>query len=283
MENKIESSEVKTKNKTLSLILGWILGVIFGLTGIVNIFSDPLSGLFFILAALVALPPVTKYVGEKYNYSPKRSIKISAFILCLVMASVVSKDKVSDPVVIEKATTEKSAPVVVEQQNEVPPPAPLSIEDKVRRDITSALGDQTNMKKPRVISIEVDKYDSSMLSAYGYKPEDEEVSVFIKINSSENLTNNLQKGTMNDEASKVFKNVFLSDHSIADIILWSYLPTQDQYGNEKDDVAIVYSMSRNLFKKINWSNFYSGDLPNLLKTESRIDERSNYFEKVKFK
>jgi hypothetical protein len=121
-----------------------------------------------------------------------------------------------------------------------------------------------------------------MLAMYKY-PSDAPISgILVKINASENLTTNLQKGTMSDEAVKVFQAVFPLDHNIGDIIIWSQLPVKDQYGNLKDDTAIVYSMSRSLFDKINWTNYNHRDLPILLKSEGKIDDRNNYYESIKF-
>jgi hypothetical protein len=121
-----------------------------------------------------------------------------------------------------------------------------------------------------------------MISAYKYKSGETVVYPLIKINADENLTTNLQKSTMHDEAVKIAKAVFSVDQTIGDIIIWSQLPVKDQYGNVKDDTAIIYSMSRSLFNKVNWGNFSYRDLPTLLKTEHNIDDRNNYSESIKF-
>lgn len=276
MENKLESSEVKTKNITIYSILGWILGVIILLTGLINLFSDPLAGIFFLLAGLVALPPVTKIVREKFGFNIKRSVKIIVFIILLTLAGASIKEETTSEVVKENPT-----PVVAEQ-TQTPASTPQTLEEKVTGAITSILGSETNMKKQRVIGVEVDKYNASMLSEYGYKAGEEKVGLLVKINASENLTANLQKNTMHKEATQVFQNTFSTDPAIADIIVWSYIPVKDQYGNTKDDVGIIYSMSRELWKKINWANFQYTDLPGLLLSERKLDDRNSYFEKIKF-
>src|SRR3989344_5722610 len=86
MENNKESSEVKTKNITLDSIIGWIFGVIVGITGIVNIFSDPLAGLLFILAAVITLPPTNKYLKEKMHISLSKGVKIVLVLVFLGIA-----------------------------------------------------------------------------------------------------------------------------------------------------------------------------------------------------
>lgn len=178
--------------------------------------------------------------------------------------------------------TEQPAQKTAEQTVQQPTPQPKTLEEKITDAINSSLGSKTNTDKQRVVGVEITKYDASMISAYKYKSGETVVYPLIKINADENLTTNLQKSTMHDEAVKIAKAVFPVDQTIGDIIIWSQLPVKDQYGNVKDDTAIIYSMSRSLFDKVNWSNFSYRDLPTLLKTEHNIDDRNNYSESIKF-
>ncbi|MCL5410239.1 MAG: hypothetical protein M1324_00060 [Patescibacteria group bacterium] len=178
--------------------------------------------------------------------------------------------------------TKQPASKTAEQTVQQPAPQPKTLEEKITDAINSSLGSKTNTDKQRVVSVEITKYDASMISAYKYKSGETVVYPLIKINADENLTTNLQKNTMHDEAVKIAKAVFSVDQTIGDIIIWSQLPVKDQYGNVKDDTAIIYSMSRSLFDKVNWSNFSYRDLPTLLKTEHNIDDRNNYSESIKF-
>lgn len=86
MENTNQSSEVKTKNITLGSIIGWILGVVVGITGVINIFSDPLPGILFILAAVIALPPASKMLKEKMHISLSKGVKIVLVLILLGVA-----------------------------------------------------------------------------------------------------------------------------------------------------------------------------------------------------
>jgi len=178
--------------------------------------------------------------------------------------------------------TEQPTQKTVEQTEQQPAPQPKTLEEKITDVINASLGSKTNTDKQRVVGVEITKYDASMISAYKYKSGETVVYPLIKINADENLTTNLQKSTMHDEAVKIAKAVFSVDQTIGDIIIWSQLPVKDQYGNIKDDTAIIYSMSRSLFDKVNWSNFSYRDLPTLLKTEHNIDDRNNYSESIKF-
>ena len=84
MENKIES-EVKTKNITFGLVVSWIFGIVIGLTGIINVFSDPVPGLLFIIAAVIALPPANKFLKEKMRISLSGGLK---FIVVLILLGI---------------------------------------------------------------------------------------------------------------------------------------------------------------------------------------------------
>ena len=67
--------EQETKQITLGLIIGWILGVLAAITGVTMIFSEPVPGILFILLALVVMPPVSKIVKEKFNFSLSGGMK----------------------------------------------------------------------------------------------------------------------------------------------------------------------------------------------------------------
>lgn len=187
-----------------------------------------------------------------------------AALLCFILFGVTSTPQ---------TTTQKESVNTQEQK---------SLQENISDSINNALGSQTNMGKQRVVGVEISKYTTKLLEMYKYKNTDVVNGILVKINSDENLTTNLQKGTMHNEAAKIMQAIFPIDSNIGDIIIWSQLPVKDQYGNAKDDTAIIYSVSRALFSKINWNNFDYHDLPNLLKSENGTDDRNNYFENIKF-
>jgi|AntRauTorckE6833_2_1112554.scaffolds.fasta_scaffold56164_1 hypothetical protein len=77
--------EQETKQITLGLIIGWILGVLAAITGVTMIFSEPVPGILFILLALVVMPPVSKIVKEKFNFSLSGGMKVVLAIILLGM------------------------------------------------------------------------------------------------------------------------------------------------------------------------------------------------------
>lgn len=79
----------ETKKITLGLILSWIFGVLFGLSGLTFLFSGGIvAGISLILASLVLLPPVNKFVKEKFNFELSRGLKITLVIILFVIYAV---------------------------------------------------------------------------------------------------------------------------------------------------------------------------------------------------
>lgn len=159
------------------------------------------------------------------------------------------------------------------------PASEQTLEQKIQTAVTASLGVETNMKKPRIISVEVEDYKPTDT---GYKSTENTKGVFIKINSSENINTKLQKMTLNKEAMQVAQAIFPLDENIGDIIIWTNLPLKDQYGNISDGLAIAYSIAQPLYDKINWANFDYNQLPTLLVSEGKTDSRNHYHEDIKF-
>ncbi|MFA6270222.1 MAG: hypothetical protein WC657_03380 [Candidatus Paceibacterota bacterium] len=134
MENELKSSEVKTKNITLGSIIGWIFGVVIGITGIINIFSNPLSGLLFILATVITLPPANKYLKEKMHISLSKGVKIVLVLILLgVAGSQVGEKAKTEAVQTVSQTTEK-----VEEVAELPKITAKQIVDDYKANEVSA-------------------------------------------------------------------------------------------------------------------------------------------------
>ena len=80
-------SEQTTSSKkiTVGLILSWIFGVLFALTGIVSVFSEPIPGLVMLVMAAVLLPPVTKLVDQKWKFHLSKGMKIAVIIVGFII------------------------------------------------------------------------------------------------------------------------------------------------------------------------------------------------------
>lgn len=95
----METEETKI---TLSLIIGWILGVLVGIAGVGLLFTEPIPGILFILLALVLLPPANRMLKEKFNLSLSGGVKVVLTIVLFVIAGATMDTEsttTNDPVV----------------------------------------------------------------------------------------------------------------------------------------------------------------------------------------
>ena len=58
-----EQQNSNSKKITLRLLLGWILGVPFALSGIALVFTKPIPGLAMLCMAAVILPPMPAWLA----------------------------------------------------------------------------------------------------------------------------------------------------------------------------------------------------------------------------
>ena len=71
---------------TLGLILAWIFGVLFGISGLSLLFTGVIvGGGALILASLIILPPACKFTKEKLNFELSRGLKITAVIILFIV------------------------------------------------------------------------------------------------------------------------------------------------------------------------------------------------------
>ncbi|HNV62468.1 MAG TPA: Ltp family lipoprotein [Candidatus Cloacimonas acidaminovorans] len=87
----------QSKKVTISLVLSWIFGILFALTGIFSIFSDPIPGLVMLVMATVILPPVTKIVDKKWKFSFSRGMKIGVIVIGLIIFGATVNSSSTDP------------------------------------------------------------------------------------------------------------------------------------------------------------------------------------------
>jgi len=113
------AQESKEPHKiTLGFILSWIFGVLFGISGLIFLFSGAIiSGGSLILASIILLPPINKLVKEQWKFELSGGVKIIAVIILFVIYGVnlPSADIFSDSRVVvqptERVQTDTGTPV----------------------------------------------------------------------------------------------------------------------------------------------------------------------------
>lgn len=86
MNNENKSVEVKTKNITLSGIIGWIIRVIVGIIGIGELVTDPIPGIFLLLGLAITLPSVNRWLKEKRNINLSRALRWTMFLILFIIS-----------------------------------------------------------------------------------------------------------------------------------------------------------------------------------------------------
>ncbi len=81
------SEAQQSKKISVGLVLGWIFGILFALTGISSIFSEPVSGIVMLIMAAVLLPPINKIVDKKWKFHLSGGIKIVLIVIGIIIFS----------------------------------------------------------------------------------------------------------------------------------------------------------------------------------------------------
>ena len=162
-------SEQTTPSKKISvgLILSWIFGVLFALTGIISVFSEPIPGLVMLIMAVVLLPPITKLVDQKWKFHLSSGVKIVVIVIGLIIfgatvdtsdvsntqqaesqkeeqqvtqnEEVVDETIITEPVNEEQPKTETNEQAVNEEKTEtIPTPEKAEIPEEVESEPESA-------------------------------------------------------------------------------------------------------------------------------------------------
>jgi hypothetical protein len=104
-------------SNNLYKILGWIIGLLVLLIGIVTLFSDPIAGVIFILIASLILPGVVSFIKQKWNVSLSHRTRVIAGVILLIIFGIYVSAR-SKPTISPTSTIIATHPVTT--------PAPTS-------------------------------------------------------------------------------------------------------------------------------------------------------------
>jgi len=96
--NNEEQNQSKAHTKiTIGLVLSWGLGVLAAISGVTLLFSQLLTGILMLLLAAVLLPPVNKFVADKFHFSISGGLKFVVVIILLgIIGATMSTDSNSN-------------------------------------------------------------------------------------------------------------------------------------------------------------------------------------------
>jgi hypothetical protein len=76
---------MKNKQK-LQFVAGWTCGGFIIFAGMIYLIPSPISGVFFLIAGLILLPPLSMKIKSKFDY--KTWQKCLAVAICLTLAVI---------------------------------------------------------------------------------------------------------------------------------------------------------------------------------------------------
>lgn len=229
------------KKSSLGPILGWIFGVLFAISGITFLFSQPLTGILLLILAAVLLPPAYKAIIEKFNISVPKHAKTIVVIALLVFVGLSSPSAENDesPQVVNNAVSTEQNQNAQAQQNE--PPKPVSEDDQIRNIVSNLLKGSNNMDNQYVRKIDVVE---QVNGGWG---------VFVEYNADDNLTTNLRKTGIEKTMSEIYIALYTSNKDVRSASVAAYFPLVDRYGNESEDVIYKSILDKAEAEKVNWN------------------------------
>lgn len=81
-------SKPHPQNNKIGMLLGWLFGILFALTGVSFIFSDLIPGIVMLIMAAVLLPVVNKLLYRQWNLRLSVGIKTLVIIIGLIIFSI---------------------------------------------------------------------------------------------------------------------------------------------------------------------------------------------------
>jgi hypothetical protein len=230
-----EKKEVKTIG--LKRVLVWIFSIIFIIVGFISFVSSFISGIFYLLAGIVLLPPANNFVKKKYNFQLSIWLKILIVIFLLILAGVTSGiEKVAQNLDSENlATTDNSNALTTEQL--------------IKQDVQKILG-SSNRDVEVVREITLTDFEG-------------EKWLYVSYNANDNLASSWISRGFSMDAIDIFEKIFTDYQEVGLIVIYAYFPLSDKYGNVEDVLVSTITMERATANKINWDNLLTENLPSV--------------------
>lgn len=261
MENLNPSVGSKTKNKTLEVILGWLVGAVFVLSGVALIFTEFVPGIFFFLAGLLLIKPAREFLFSKLHVNLNRKVKIGLVIVFAIIAGFTVDTKP----VADVATQQEVKPVPVVTQpvaeKEVAPVIPKTTQQILEENLTGIVK-KTGSTNFVYKGIEIEKADSD-------RPAGSKM-ITVKVSVSDFYSKSSLTKDTGRLSAQIFQQVFSAEKNTYDAFVWFTGETTDRYGNKNESPVMTYAIDKTTYNKINWSNFDPSKLCDFLAQEEKL-------------
>lgn len=184
----------------------------------------------------------------------KRWWAITIFVLIgLSIGGSLVPDDNSSPTDIptQTNTQQPNEEITQTQQEDSEPEETLTKEEKIKKDITDILeSSNRDVEKIREISI-IERADENLL-------------VTVRYNADDNLGNSWIKRGIWIDSEKILEKVYTDYSDIGRVAIFAYFPLVDKYGNSEDEVVMKVMLDKETSDKINWENFITDNLPDVV-------------------
>ncbi|CAM5794801.1 hypothetical protein [Brevibacillus borstelensis] len=226
-----------------------------------------LIGLASVLGIVVFTVLAIVSAKKKNGSAKKNMIWAAACVVIFILAAALSP---TNPKATTASKEQQQKQVAEEPKKEEPAqetsstPSTPKIEDVVKKAITDSVKEKTNLKKDRLVELQVNDHA-------GTEKEGDKI-VIAKMNANENLTNSLTRDGILLASSDAFKALFAIPEVEEAALFWQ-LPLVDVYGKTEDGVVLKITLTRAIAEKIQWDNF---DIANYSKVASQYWEHPSF-------
>jgi hypothetical protein len=104
-ENK-ETEKKEVKKVTLGLVLGWLFGGFFLLSGFLFLFTSFVTGMLCLLIGVLIFPPANSFLVKRFNLSLSKGLRIALVIALLVLIGIIGAGEMEDDLDVGRETEE---------------------------------------------------------------------------------------------------------------------------------------------------------------------------------
>lgn len=151
------------KKFNLRSSLAWVFGLILLISGVTSITERPIAGIFLIISSMLILPPVVKFISDKWNIHMSSNLRVVLAVILLVSGfSITGRSAVQNSQTTQSTQEQNSRSEGVVQESE-----------KTYQEVFSFSGSGAKKSEPFIITGSRFKIayncDGSLCQAFLYK------------------------------------------------------------------------------------------------------------------
>jgi hypothetical protein len=160
------TEEKQVKKITLGLVLGWLFGGFFLLSGFLFVltFTSLATGILCILIGVLTFPPANNFLVRKTNISLSKGLRIIIVFVLLVLVGILGEGQIEDELDASKETDES---IVIDTEESSEEETQEAEEEQAPNQEVVEETDQTTMGERNALRSALDYLDYSAFSYSG--------------------------------------------------------------------------------------------------------------------